>query len=67
MERDVERVLEASRTVVSAPSREEIKAATTQLQEIRNLSAREAATRTGLKKLTDALATAKSLKNGIEL
>lgn len=64
---DFEAELEASRTVVSAPSREEINAATTQLQEIRNLSAREAATRTGLKKLRDALATAKSLKNGIKL
>lgn len=64
---EFEAEIEASRTVVSAPSREEIEAANTQLQEIRNLSAREAATRAGVKKLKDALETAKSLKKGIEV
>ena len=59
---DFEAEVEASRTVVSAPSRDEIQAAGTQLKAIRNMSAKEAATRAGVKALGDAITTARALK-----
>jgi hypothetical protein len=64
---NVEAELDASRTVVAAPSQDDIVEAINQLKAIRALSAREAATRAGLSQLKSALETARNLKKGVQV
>ena len=64
---NAEAEIEASRTVVPAPSREDIVDARIQLKKIRKLSAREAATRAGMSQLKSALETAKKLKKDVKI
>jgi len=62
---DFEADIEASGTVVSAPSTNDIRNANRQLADIRRMSAQQAATRAGMTQIRSALATAKSLQNGV--
>jgi hypothetical protein len=64
---DFEAEVEASRTVVSAPTPAEIREAGGQLKKIRKMSARQAATKAGIKALKDGIETARKLKKGVQL